>query len=542
MATDNRVHNLAATKRLLDLEPPSVPKTVADVTIPEADFTGAAEEQQLTPLSEETQGTLAYRLEQLELVLNRVSELERSQHHPALWEEDEKQHLGGSPRSSNASVSDVEDESHESTPLSLPEATAGTAAASAASAETSAAAVATSAIPLHQLSVPELQQRFEATFGAPSGVSDNAWLLRRLEDVERNHMLQQQQQKRRRKVAAPASGTAIGSKSRKPARRSVASTSAAVAKKELPLPPSSSRTLPKKMTSGGDASRASSLNATPGYAIPATPVKKAAAAAVSAPPPPQLPDGGMTTPPRQPHRVSGKSSKAPPASEDQPAASTPSRRADGKRRSRPNVRYSNGKAALPPPTSPVSGIPAAPPAATAATSHVAPPRASRKRAVPDSSGDDDVGADSARRRKHHNPWTLEEAEALIEGVATCGGGKWADIKKLGHEAIAMRSAVDLKDKWRNLLRIARLPAGESLPGDRTRRELPVHTLERVRELAKLNETKEDGFEDAPATTITTRSPPASKRAATATKTARKSTRSSGRSSSARPSRVAASRR
>ena len=44
------------------------------------------------------------------------------------------------------------------------------------------------------------------------------------------------------------------------------------------------------------------------------------------------------------------------------------------------------------------------------------------------------------------------------GVERCGGGKWADIKKLGFAAIAGRSAVDLKDKWRNLMRVALLPA------------------------------------------------------------------------------------
>jgi len=62
-----------------------------------------------------------------------------------------------------------------------------------------------------------------------------------------------------------------------------------------------------------------------------------------------------------------------------------------------------------------------------------------------------------RRKKHHNPWTAEETQALIEGVGICGGGKWADIKKLGLKAIERRSAVDLKDKWRNLLRVALLP-------------------------------------------------------------------------------------
>ena len=43
------------------------------------------------------------------------------------------------------------------------------------------------------------------------------------------------------------------------------------------------------------------------------------------------------------------------------------------------------------------------------------------------------------------------------GVERCGGGKWADIKKLGFTVISQRSPVDLKDKWRNLMRIALLP-------------------------------------------------------------------------------------
>lgn len=54
--------------------------------------------------------------------------------------------------------------------------------------------------------------------------------------------------------------------------------------------------------------------------------------------------------------------------------------------------------------------------------------------------------------------TREETEALVDGVEACGGaGHWQDIKRLGYPAIAARSAVDLKDKWRNLLRIAELP-------------------------------------------------------------------------------------
>ena len=53
--------------------------------------------------------------------------------------------------------------------------------------------------------------------------------------------------------------------------------------------------------------------------------------------------------------------------------------------------------------------------------------------------------------------SIEETEALVLGVEQCGGGKWADIKKLGYNIIAQRSAVDLKDKWRNLMRVAILP-------------------------------------------------------------------------------------
>mmetsp|Transcript_15221 Transcript_15221/g.38700 ORF Transcript_15221/g.38700 Transcript_15221/m.38700 type:complete len:396 (+) Transcript_15221:135-1322(+) len=87
-----------------------------------------------------------------------------------------------------------------------------------------------------------------------------------------------------------------------------------------------------------------------------------------------------------------------------------------------------------------------------------------------------------RRKKHHNPWTLEETQALIEGVGICGGGKWADIKKLGLKAIERRSAVDLKDKWRNLLRIATLPSSALRQFDR-KREVSSDMLARVRTLS-----------------------------------------------------------
>ena len=94
-----------------------------------------------------------------------------------------------------------------------------------------------------------------------------------------------------------------------------------------------------------------------------------------------------------------------------------------------------------------------------------------------------TSAVNGRRSKHHNPWALEEAEALVEGVARCGGGKWADIKKLGFPAIEHRTAVDLKDKWRNLLRIAMLLHQPVKNAGDKKREIPPELLARVRELA-----------------------------------------------------------
>ncbi|DBB13322.1 TPA: mitogen-activated protein kinase tyrosine protein phosphatase sdp1, variant 2 [Trebouxia sp. C0006] len=84
-----------------------------------------------------------------------------------------------------------------------------------------------------------------------------------------------------------------------------------------------------------------------------------------------------------------------------------------------------------------------------------------------------------RRCKHHNPWTLEETLTLIRGVEDCGGGKWADIKKRKYKSIENRSAVDLKDKWRNLMRVAVLPAAALRTKCAKRRELPLEVLVKV---------------------------------------------------------------
>lgn len=118
--------------------------------------------------------------------------------------------------------------------------------------------------------------------------------------------------------------------------------------------------------------------------------------------------------------------------------------------------------------------------------------------------DTDEDEDPDKKRKQHNPWGLEETEDLIEGVERCGCGRWADIKKLGYASIQRRSAVDLKDKWRNLVRVARqpnygiklgvadatAPEGEGAGGLRAkgdkRRDVPIHLLERVRAAMEAN--------------------------------------------------------
>ncbi|KAA8516557.1 hypothetical protein F0562_016937 [Nyssa sinensis] len=56
------------------------------------------------------------------------------------------------------------------------------------------------------------------------------------------------------------------------------------------------------------------------------------------------------------------------------------------------------------------------------------------------------------QRKHHRLWTLSEVKKLIDGVSQYGVGRWTDIKRLLFSSSAHRTPVDLKDKWRNLLR------------------------------------------------------------------------------------------
>ena len=83
--------------------------------------------------------------------------------------------------------------------------------------------------------------------------------------------------------------------------------------------------------------------------------------------------------------------------------------------------------------------------------------------------------------------STEETLALINGVRTTGIGKWAEIKRLAHPGIAdvleNRSPVDLKDKWRNLTRIAKLPkASLKARLQRGQSDISLETMLLVKEL------------------------------------------------------------
>ncbi|XP_041990632.1 uncharacterized protein LOC121741788 isoform X1 [Salvia splendens] len=108
--------------------------------------------------------------------------------------------------------------------------------------------------------------------------------------------------------------------------------------------------------------------------------------------------------------------------------------------------------------------------------------------------DDDVAtvptANGGMRRKHHRPWTLGEVVKLVEGVSKYGAGRWSEIKRLAFSSYSYRTSVDLKDKWRNLLRasMAESPMGNRVQNTRKHASVPIpaEILSRVRELADIH--------------------------------------------------------
>ncbi|XWS59661.1 hypothetical protein CRYUN_Cryun08bG0140900 [Craigia yunnanensis] len=81
------------------------------------------------------------------------------------------------------------------------------------------------------------------------------------------------------------------------------------------------------------------------------------------------------------------------------------------------------------------------------------------------------------RRKHQRMWTLAEVIKLVDGIAQYGVGRWTDIKRLLFASSAYRTPVDLRDKWRNLLR-------SSSAHKHNRREVENNLKHAVRPLPK----------------------------------------------------------
>ncbi|KAK7294421.1 hypothetical protein RJT34_17310 [Clitoria ternatea] len=98
-------------------------------------------------------------------------------------------------------------------------------------------------------------------------------------------------------------------------------------------------------------------------------------------------------------------------------------------------------------------------------------------------------AKGGMRRKHHRAWTLIEVLKLVDGVERCGAGRWSEIKRLSFSSYSYRTSVDLKDKWRNLLKasFAHTPADDGI-NSRKHGTVPIpeHILVRVRKLAEMN--------------------------------------------------------
>ncbi|XP_008449224.2 uncharacterized protein LOC103491166 isoform X5 [Cucumis melo] len=101
---------------------------------------------------------------------------------------------------------------------------------------------------------------------------------------------------------------------------------------------------------------------------------------------------------------------------------------------------------------------------------------------------------SARRckkydRRRQKMWTLTEVMRLVDGIAEYGTGRWTHIKKHLFASSPHRTPIDLRDKWRNLLRAScvNIQNKKGVEGKQTHasRPLPKSLLQRVYELANI---------------------------------------------------------
>ncbi|KAG2332620.1 hypothetical protein Bca52824_003800 [Brassica carinata] len=95
------------------------------------------------------------------------------------------------------------------------------------------------------------------------------------------------------------------------------------------------------------------------------------------------------------------------------------------------------------------------------------------------------------RRKHQRMWTIDEVVKLLDGISHFGLGKWTDIKNFFFHSASHRTPVDIRDKWRNLLKASysNKHNGDEEGEEKRRsaaRTIPKDILHRVRELASLH--------------------------------------------------------
>ncbi|KAK7301448.1 hypothetical protein RJT34_12312 [Clitoria ternatea] len=112
---------------------------------------------------------------------------------------------------------------------------------------------------------------------------------------------------------------------------------------------------------------------------------------------------------------------------------------------------------------------------------------------PSESEDECLTSKRSRRksqRKHQRMWTLSEVMNLVEGISEYGVGRWTDIKRFLFSSSSHRTPIDLRDKWRNLLRassVEKFNKKEVEQNDELAlRPLPFNVVHRVRELAKIH--------------------------------------------------------
>ena len=87
------------------------------------------------------------------------------------------------------------------------------------------------------------------------------------------------------------------------------------------------------------------------------------------------------------------------------------------------------------------------------------------------------GAGVVAARQKNKRWSDEERDALINGVTILGTGHWAAILDRYTTIFAPgRNSVDIKDKWRNLVKLAqqkREARGGTLPREQVVKILEV---------------------------------------------------------------------